>query len=64
MLAEPERRRSGANVVCELQLGDQALRLRHYELMRVVVVLEHVETRHAGPSSVGGEGLDPPATCS
>ena len=43
MLAEPERRRSGANVVCELQLGDQALRLRHYELMRVVVVLEHVE---------------------
>ena len=43
MLAEPERRRGGANVVDELLLGDQALRLRLYELMRVVVVLEHVE---------------------
>lgn len=43
MLAEPERRRGGANLVDELLLRDQALRLRLYELMRVVVMLEHVE---------------------
>ena len=43
MLAEPERRRGGANLVDELLLRDQALRLRLYELIRVVVMLEHVE---------------------
>jgi hypothetical protein len=43
VLAEPERRRSRANLLYELLLGGEALRLRLYELIGVVVVLEHVE---------------------
>jgi len=43
VLAEPERRRSRANLLYELLLGVEALRLRLDELIRVVVVLEYVE---------------------
>ena len=43
MFAEPERRRCRANLLYELVLGGEALRLRLYELVGVLVVLEHVE---------------------
>ena len=43
MLAEPERRRSRSNLLYQLLLRVEALRLRLDELIGVVVVLEHVE---------------------
>ena len=43
MLAELERRRRRANLLYELLLGGEAVRLRRDELTGIVVVLEHVE---------------------
>jgi hypothetical protein len=43
VFAKPERRSSRANLLYELLLGGDALRLRLDELIGVVVVLEHVE---------------------